>query len=500
MRRTFPQRFALTALIFLVCVLSTLASTSSITAAGSRAAQTQATDDPPPPLLDTPMGAVESFYRPQDAADAGVGFERIIFEWRYFQPNSEDDWQTWSVPDSWLSTARRDGRMVVGLLKNAPNWATGSTLLGAVPLGLDYSIDDKRNLWANFVKKIVTYYGPKWNIHHWIIYNEPDIRPQNTTDFEFAGSVDDYYKLVKVAYKTAHANDPQAVIHLAGFTYWQDVVHNRSLYLERFVRTATNDPEGRKNGLFFDVLSVHVFETTDNVWYITQLFKQLLGEAGVTKPIWVDEMNALPTVDSGWPLQNYGIPVSLDQQAAFIIQGSALAMAAGADHVEVYRLYDNEVHDGYEAWGLVRNDGTHRPGFFALKTASTYFRDSTSVQRFKTAFATMVVFAQNGRTVYVAWNRTRHTPMTLHVRASDPASTDAKFVSMIGDEQTIAPGEVKEASYSADLPPCEQSCDVQGDPVILVQPGEPQPGWVVDSSGQVAILSNQPDTTATMEP
>src|SRR5436309_7970729 len=69
------------------------------------------------------FGAVESYYRPQDAVEAGVGLERIIFEWRYLQPNGPDDWDTSYVSEDWLANAARDGRTVIGLIKNAPHWA-----------------------------------------------------------------------------------------------------------------------------------------------------------------------------------------------------------------------------------------------------------------------------------------------------------------------------------------------------------------------------------------
>ena len=59
--------------------------------------------------------------------------------------------------------------MVVRLVKNAPHWATGSKLLGAVPLGVTLPIYNPSNLWAAFIKKLVSYYGEKWGIHHWII-------------------------------------------------------------------------------------------------------------------------------------------------------------------------------------------------------------------------------------------------------------------------------------------------------------------------------------------
>src|SRR5262249_42139883 len=98
-----------------------------------------------PGVSANPFGAVESYQRPSDAAEAGVGWDRVIFEWRYFQPNGPDDWDTSSIPEQWLKDAQSSGRMIVGLVKNAPNWATGSTLLGANPKGLDLPIDDPQN-------------------------------------------------------------------------------------------------------------------------------------------------------------------------------------------------------------------------------------------------------------------------------------------------------------------------------------------------------------------
>ena len=458
-----------------------------------------------PEFLDTPIGAVESYYRPDDAVEAGVGFERIIFEWRYLQPNGPDDWYENYIPAQWLSDAKQGKRRVIGLLKNAPAWATGSTMLGATPRGLNLPIDDPNKYWAAFVKKLVLYYGPKWNIHDWIIYNEPDIRPENTQYFEFAGSVRDYYNVVKVAYKAAHAADPQVLIHLAGLTYWQDVTYNRNYYLERFLRTAYADPEGRKNNLFFDVLSVHIFQSTDNVWYITQLFKHLPETLGFSKPVWIDEMNALINNDGDWPVTSGYAPVSLDQQASFIIQGTALALAAGAERVQVYRMFDNDVHPGYEAWGLVRGDGTRRPGYYALKTASEYFRNSSKVERIRNNFATMVVFTQPDRTVYVVWNRTLRAPIYVQfpVDIELDSETQVRTVSQIGEESALSPNNVKallpdnassvqaaDGSYKLLLPPCISDCEIEGEPRIVVQAGPPRPVTILTEVGETLPLTS----------
>jgi hypothetical protein len=428
------------------------------------------------------IGAVESFFRPTDAAEAGIGFERIIFEWRYLQPNGPKDWDTTQVPDVWLNDARSAGRMVVGLIKNAPKWATGSKLLGATPKGVYLPVDDPQNTWAIFIRELTAYYGTKWGIHHWIIYNEPDIRPQNTKNFEFAGSVKDYYQMVKVAYKVAHATDPDAVIHLAGFTYWHDVLYNRHQYLERLLRVASTDPEAKNNHYFFDVLTVHVFAGTEWVWTITRLFRNLTARVRLSPPIWIDEMNVRVTQDNGYPVGGGDSPVTLQQQASFIIQGTALGLAAGADHVEIYKLYDNDQHDNYEAWGLVRADGTRRPGYFALKTAAAYFGSTVKATRYKNEYATLVMLAQPDRTVYVIWNNT-YQPVHVRIKPS-PGSSSAEWVSVIGQTQTVTPNQ---GAYDLYLSPCSAPCAIQGEPQILIQAGSAQSGWVQIDQASVPL-------------
>ncbi len=435
-----------------------------------------------PPNVNSRFGAVESFFRPQDAVEAGVGWERIIFEWRYLQPNSPADWDTSHVSAQWLSDAKRDGRMVVGLLKNAPHWATGSDLLGAVPQGLDLPIDDPKNYWAQFVKKVVLYYGQKWNIHDWIIYNEPDIRPEDTQYFEFAGDVKDYYNVVKVAYKAAHAADPKVVIHLAGFTFWQDVVHNRQLYLERFLRIATADPEARKNNLFFDVMTVHAFAGTDWVRRITQQSKSLPESFGFPHPVWINELNIRPTKDGDWPLKGGDPQVTLDEQASFIIQGIAIGLALGVDRIEVYKLYDNDVDsNGYEAWGLIRADNTRRPAYYALQTAIKVFGSTTKARKDSDGDVTLITMTQPGKTAYVIWNQTTEA-ITARIKAYDNKATDTVNVSTTG--QTVSPllSDVAGGSYEFTLPACNTPCAVEGEPRILIQSGPPQAVWKIKSN------------------
>jgi hypothetical protein len=425
------------------------------------------------------IGAVEAYYRPEEAAEANLGSERIIFEWRNFQPDGPQDWVTNSIPAKWIENANKNGRIVVGLIKNAPNWATGSHLFGATPKGLELPLDDPNNYWAAFVRKLTQYYSTfHGGVHHWIIYNEPDIRPNAEKDnfFEFAGTIQEYYKVLKTAYKVAHATDSKAVIHLAGLTYWHDIAAVRPLYLERLLRIMTSDPEARENNLFFDILTVHAFNSTHWVWFITRRFKLLTEGFGYPKPVWINEMNALVTKDDGYPyVQNRRPQVTLDDQARFIIQGTALGLAAGADQVQVYKLFDNDMT--YEPWGVIRGDGTPRPSYYALKTASEYFGNTISAQRVKNSYATMVTLAQVDKTIYVMWSMKRF-PVTLRVNAA-AGTSKVQLVSKVGEVTDVPRSKAMHGYYEFKLEPCTGSCEIDGEPIILIQPGTPQPGWTI---------------------
>ena len=56
--------------------------------------------------------------------------------------------------------------------------------------------------------------------------------------------------------------------------------------------------------------------------------------------------------------------VSLDEQAAFVLQEFSLAFAAGATRVEFYKLRNSADHpESIEPYGLLRGDDSRRPAF-----------------------------------------------------------------------------------------------------------------------------------------
>src|SRR5207245_699567 len=66
-----------------------------------------------------------------------------------------------------------------------------------------------------------------------------------------------------------------------------------------------------------------------------------------------------------------------DQQAAYVLEGFALARAAGAARMSIYKMLDEGPEGPGELYGLVRNDGSTRPAFDAYKTAVKYLSNPT---------------------------------------------------------------------------------------------------------------------------
>jgi hypothetical protein len=290
--------------------------------------------------IDSRFGAIESFWAPNEAAELGVGWERILFYWNEIQPGGAGDWNTLHVLEEWLTEATGQGRTIVGLLKNTPVWATDGPPFSGVPRGLYLPVDDPGNLWATYVRQVANYYGPR-GVHHWIVWNEPDIEPA-VYGHEFSGSTQDYYQLVKVAYQVMKQADPNAVIHLGGMTYWHD-----PSYLRRFLQVAVADPEAAENNYFFDVITYHIYFRPETVWTIVGGGFAVQSESGIPlKPIWVNETNARPSMDPEWPVQVQSFQIDLDKKAWYIPQAYAIGFHAGAARMAVYKLVDINIAPG----------------------------------------------------------------------------------------------------------------------------------------------------------
>lgn len=438
---------------------------------------------------DPRFGAVESFWAPGEAAELGVGWERILFYWNEIQPTGPNDWNTLHVHEEWLAEARAQGRQVTGLLKNTPTWATDGEAASGVPRGLYLPIDDPGNLWANYTRRVASYYSAH-GVHNWIVWNEPDIAP-DVYGHEFSGSMADYYQLVKVAYLSIKQVDPNAKIHLGGMTYWHD-----PSWLGRFLQIVAADPDAAANNYYFDIISLHIYFRPETIPQIVGNAFAAQQQAGIPlKPVWINETNARPSTDPEWPVQVQAFELDLEQQAWYIVQAFSLGFYSGAGRISVYKLIDVNIAPGDESWGLIRPyDFSKRPAFFAYQNTIKYLAGFTyPVQREQGGNYTIVRFDRPQDTTRVLWARTASS-VTLNV----PALADAAVLvdPLTGAETPITP---TNGSYEVRLngARCAGECYMGGAPLFLVEEGTG--GEDGATAPPVVAAANTPTPMATGE-
>jgi hypothetical protein len=449
----------------------------------------------PTVLAQTPadprFGVIEAFWAQEEAAELNVGWERILFYWRELQPNGPDDWNTLHVLEEWLGQANARGRTVVGLIKNTPPWATEAGSEAGIPKGLYLDIDDPENLWANFIRQVGTYYSVR-NVHHWIIWNEPEI-PAGVYGHEFSGTVRDYYRMLKIAYLVMNEVDSDAVIHLAGLTWWHD-----QEYLDRLLDLIVEDPDAEKNDFFFDTISLHIYFRSETIKTVTEEVQKLQSKHGLNKPIWINETNAPPNRDPEWPISRQQFEVDNEQQAWFIVQAHALGFAAGVESIGIYKLLDINLSTGEESFGLLRPDYSRRPAFQAYKTTIQYLSGFEDVSRQQAGDYFVITFRHPGKVTRVLWARTP-SPVTVEVPA---LSENAHFIDVTGKETIVSPVDgayvftLKEAT-------CYRECIIGGPPVFLVESVDIEDAHSVPTAMSLEDVSATPvaaTTTPTFTP
>lgn len=360
-----------------------------------------------PPIREPRFGAVQTYSAPEVADAAGAAWTRVFFRWPQLQLQGIHDWNPDYFPDGVLNREVDSGRELVGILIGTPQWASDAGSTRAPPRGLYLPHNDPDNLWGQFVYRIVSRY--KGRIDRWIVWNEPDIWQLDHPGATWSGSVEDFVQLQKVAYQAAHAANPDVKIHLAATTYWWDVQHDRPQYLGRLLDAIVAHPDAPANNYFFDVASMHVYFTPQDVWHITHLFREMLDERGLeAKALWINETNAPPSSDPEHPAPTLRFSISLQQQSNYVIQAWALGLAAGAERIALYKTKDEPwLADGVEPYGMARKDGSLRPVFWTYRVVVTYlgkFQEATLAEN--GAIRRVVVSRGELGTTQVVWNTT----------------------------------------------------------------------------------------------
>jgi len=422
------------------------------------------------PTPDPRFGLVQTYDDFEAAAELRPGFTRIKLYWDIIQPNGPDDWQPSNVPDPLVEADLAAGRQVVGLIVHTPAWAQDPDNPGNDPNNPQLKDVPDMAAWGRFVRRLVEQYEGR--IDHWIIWNEPDVWDPNHPGSTWNGSEEDYFELLKTAYFNIKAVDPSMKIYLAGFTYWWDEEYDREQYLSRLLRIISQDPEATKYDYYFDGVIYHLYYKPQQVFDILSEVRDTLDRYHLQdKTIWLNETNAPPSSDPlEAPHREPRFKASLEEQSAFIIQVHAMAFAAGAERVQVYKLFNSTEHpEDVQPFGLLRGDKSRRPAFYAYQVVTTYLSGFEKINLFQRGDVNVAVFQRPADTVTVIWNV---APTPRHVTLN--AITErALLVNEAGQTQPIT---AARGLYTLDLSPATCSdgdCFIGGPPLLLVEQGAP---------------------------
>ncbi len=425
--------------------------------------------------------------RYQQAALLGASWNRWPLYWQNVerQPGSFD----WSVYDALVAADLQHGLRIDAILLGIPDfYREGQTIRGLdSPVFSDGSdtpgpgkTPSDGNPWARFVYAAAARYPSAGGagVGVWEAWNEPDL-----TMF-WGGTVEQYARLLKVAYLAAHQADPGAQVMFAGLAYTNPEADD---WLAKVLAVYAADPGRTASNWYMDQVAVHNYSNPWHSGFVIRQAQDDLKRYGLARPVWLNESGVPVWDDYPGPTWTADDPASrrlratMQQAADFVVQSTAYAWASGADVVFYHQLYDdcgNQASGtdfppndpglcqaGQSCWGdahgLFRNDrnavcfrqsplpGTARPaaGAFHLmaQVFSQPFGSGTVLNLSDSAVVIAFDRADTSERIYVMWNSTG-TRSNLNL----PASGDrADLYTLDNHDYVIAPTDGK---YTIGLP------------------------------------------------
>jgi len=326
-------------------------------------------------LAGAPAGAAALPWA-QLAYNAGARVNRWEFRWDRLErtPGSWD----FSATDAVVASSQQYGLQVEGILIGTPGWAVqpGDKPGNGLSRNAYLPYTDPHNLWAQYVRQTVMHYAGK--VAYWEVWNEPDL------SFFWSNTPADYFQLLKVAYKVIKSVDQRALVLMAG------MVVPDLRFFSRVLDAVNATPNWRDNHGYFDAVAWHAYGPAGSLYTNINTMRGILAAKGHPgTPIWVTE--------DGFPASN---PNGEPRQAAYVIQTIAYALAAGADHVLVYRASDDPTP---KTWGLLSAAGTPRLGYLAFQLAASLFANARAVVYAPTQSLERFALYEPGRRVVVLW-------------------------------------------------------------------------------------------------
>lgn len=351
------------------------------------------------------------------------------------------------------------------------------------------------NAWAAFVFTTVDRYRPQgqlarqlgWprqaGVRYWEVWNEPDYH------LFWAGDVAEYYRLLEVAYKSIKTADPAATVLLGGLAFY-----DQRAWFPELLRQTGGQPERA----YFDVFSFHHYVNIyQSEWLIQQARASLEAYGLADRPIWITESGL--SVWDDYPATAYDVSPttpyrgSMVEQAAYVLENSALAFYNGVERYYHFMLHDDCGDSPSSAYGLRQNftahpcnpaEGQPRPAYAAYQLAAEQFRDLVPLWRQQqhdqdqVAFyrpadrsRLVVLWARQGLTVTTSLTATGETARLYWIEPTETVSGTTGLSRTV----TLTPTNglynltLRPATNQNSSQPDDRSYQVGGPPLILVE-------------------------------
>ena len=315
--------------------------------------------------------------------DAGARWNRYDFSWPAIE-TSDDVWN-WSGYDTLVNDMVAADTGSIAILLWTPDWAAESLAApqpeqvlplpyahpsphaapnstNVPPRGLCLPWYYHDNLWGDFVYNTVSRYQDR--IKYWEVWNEED------WGYFWAGSEQDYARLLTVAYQAIKEACPDCTVLYGGLMFWSDQTH-----FER-VLDIINDESAAAHNYYFDVMSMHLYSRSSDAYDIVNYVRSRMSLYVPAHPIWITEIG-VPVWDDDAVDPNpawYPLAATQEEAAAFLIQSYANGRAASIERYIFFRANDQSMS---EFFGLIRDDLSLRPSYVAYQVATSYLVSPT---------------------------------------------------------------------------------------------------------------------------
>ncbi len=277
----------------------------------------------------------------------------------------------WRRPDEVVAVAAQYGLTVLPVLSDAPRWSGGSSR----------SLPTDRRAFARFTVRAAARYGvggtfwrrhralPQRPAHYFELFNEPYLA-------SYSGGHPDpalYASLVAAAVPPARAANSQARFLIEVDTTYSHDSGGPKLDWLTGMYAAVPDL-----GRYFDAVAVHPYANgspltytpgADDRWQsrrLERIHDALVARGAGDKHLWATEV--------GWATCRSGEDcVSESTQAAYYRDLFALRRVIWRDYVDavfVYALQDYRSSDGSGSFGVLHQDGSRKPAWYAMRAAA----------------------------------------------------------------------------------------------------------------------------------